>query len=123
MALMTVPKSDLHNHAGRGGCLSTLAKWWGVEIAPPEGQFRSLSEMDNWFQKNVKAYKPGLAGYVSRLEAAFFQAARDGVRLLSMSFGPGEVEYLGGDGCLRDGVRAKARGVFAAYGVHARTEL
>ena len=45
--LISVPKSDLHNHAGRGGNLAALAEWWGVKIALPEGTFRSLGAMDN----------------------------------------------------------------------------
>ncbi len=112
--LISIPKSDLHNHAGRGGNLRTLSAWWGVEITPPNAPLGSLNAMNDWFQKNVKVHRPGHPGYLSRLKAAFFQAERDGVRLLALSFDPSEVDALGGP----DGFGEETERMRAAFAPH-----
>jgi hypothetical protein len=94
--LQAVPKSDLHNHAGRGGNLCYLSAWAHKDIAPPCAPFSSLVEMQEWFEQNVKIHFQGTAGYLKRIEAAFSQAEKDSIRLLAMSFGPGEIDLLGG---------------------------
>lgn len=93
----TFPKSDLHNHAGRGGSQATVSKWVGHAIAPPSGPFADLDAMQAWFDAQIKALlPPGLEGYLKRIEAAFMQAQADGIALLAMSFAYDEVCYLGG---------------------------
>ncbi|MCH4886269.1 adenosine deaminase [Acidaminobacter sp. JC074] len=88
-----VPKSDLHNHAGRGGRIEDLS----LRIRPLQKPFKTLNEMQQWFEENVKANCPkGTEGYLYRVEAAFRQAARDNIQKLALSFGPGEVVALGG---------------------------
>lgn len=94
--LQAVPKSDLHNHAGRGGSLNYISEWANVEISPPKAPFASLDKMQEWFEQNIKAHCPGLHGYLKRVEAAFAQAGKDGITRLALSFGIGEIETLGG---------------------------
>ncbi len=94
--LKTIPKSDLHNHAGRGGNLCYISAWAGTQITPPSAPFASLAHMQEWFEQNVKIHCPGTAGYLKRIEAAFAQAQADHIQLLSMSFGFGEIDFLGG---------------------------
>lgn len=94
--MQTIPKSDLHNHAGRGGSLCYISAWAKAKIAPPRAPFASLDEMQAWFEQNVKVHCPGLPGYLKRIEAAFAQAQKDSIRLLALSFGPDEVAGLGG---------------------------
>jgi adenosine deaminase len=96
VGLQSIPKSDLHNHAGRGGSLCYLSAWAHTDIAPPCAPFSSLVEMQEWFERNVKVHFPGTAGYLKRIEAAFSQAELDSICLLAMSFGPGEIDLLGG---------------------------
>lgn len=91
-----IPKSDLHNHAGRGGCLATLSAWAGVAIEPAKEPFSSLTQMQEWFEQSVKVHFPGAAGYRKRIQASFVQAKEDTVRLLALSYGPDEVVALGG---------------------------
>lgn len=96
-SVQAFPKSDLHNHAGRGGSQATVSKWVGHAIVPPSGPFADLDAMQAWFDAEVKALlPPGLEGYLKRIKAAFIQAQDDGVALLAMSFAYDEVRYLGG---------------------------
>ena len=80
-----VPKSDLHNHVGRGGNMKYLSALAGCQINPSEKPFASLGEMQEWFEENVKVHFPGIEGYLKRVEASFAQAAEDHIKVLSMS--------------------------------------
>lgn len=93
--LQHVPKSDLHSHAERGGNMNYIGHWARAAIHPPTQPFDNLSEMQQWFEKNVKVHCPGLQGYLKRIEASFAQAYEDQITVLSMSFGIGEVQSLG----------------------------
>ena len=91
-----IPKSDLHNHAGRGGSQCYIANWANVKIDPPDELFSSLDDMQVWFEQHVKIHCPGIAGYLKRLEAAFAQAKADNIKVLALNFGLDEVKGLGG---------------------------
>lgn len=92
-SMASIPKSDVHNHAGRGGHIKDLS----TEIIPPAEPFNNLDEMQRWFEKNVKARcGAGVEGYLYRVEASFKQAARDNIKKFALSFGSGEVDALGG---------------------------
>lgn len=39
--LQAIPKSDLHNHAGRGGNIQFISEWANVSIQPPTEPFQS----------------------------------------------------------------------------------
>ena len=94
--LQQIPKSDLHNHAGRGGNMKYIAAWANTSILPPSSKFKSLGEMQEWFVSNVKCHCPGTQGYLKRIEASFVQAAGDGIERLALSFGIDEIDVLGG---------------------------
>lgn len=85
-----IPKSDLHNHAPRGGNKRYIEAWKGVTI-PEAPIFNNLDEMNKWYKENIKIHCKGQIGYEKRIEAAFVQAKSDGIKVLSMSFGIGEV--------------------------------
>ena len=88
-----ISKSDLHNHAPRGGNKRYIEEWKGIKI-PDAPIFKNLNEMNDWNLKNIKPFIKGVKGYEKRIEAAFVQANMDGVRLLNMSFNIDEVsEY------------------------------
>jgi adenosine deaminase len=91
-----VPKSDLHNHVGRGGNISYLSKIKGVSINPPTSIFNTLNDMQQWFDDNIKVHFSGLEGYLQRVQASFVQANEDTIKVLSMSYGISEIELLGG---------------------------
>lgn len=94
--MVKVPKSDLHNHVGRGGNIQYLSSQNGYNIIPAQEPFDSLIEMQKWFEDNIKALYPGKKGYLKRVEASFVQAATDNIELLSMSYGIDEITSLGG---------------------------
>lgn len=93
--MQTVSKSDLHNHAGRGGNISYIEQWANVKISPPTEPFDSLAEMNQWLQENVKCHCPGNLGYLKRIEAAFAQANKDNIKVLVLSFGVDEIDLFG----------------------------
>lgn len=94
--LQQIPKSDWHNHAGRGGNIAYIAAWSGARIVPPNRPFHSLQEMQSWFESNIKIHCRGTPGYLKRIEAAFAQAQADRIEALALSFGLDEVAALGG---------------------------
>lgn len=94
--MMKIPKSDLHNHVGRGGNIQRLSKLSGCNIVPPQAPFNSLDDMQKWFEDNIKVLYPGTEGYLKRVEASFVQAADDNIEVLSMSYGISEIASMGG---------------------------
>jgi len=94
--IQSIPKSDLHSHAGRGGNLSYLEKMLNVKIARLTEPFVSLSEMQEWFNDNIKIHFPDKHGYIQRVAAAFVQARADNISVLAMSYDISEAFRLGG---------------------------
>lgn len=90
--LRLIPKSDLHNHAGKGGNVRYIASQENISIKKPPEFFESLFQMDSWFAENIKKYTT----YLKRLEAAFVQANDDFIQVLAMSFGVDEAGTVGG---------------------------
>lgn len=94
-ALENIHKSDLHNHAGRGGNKKNIEEWANIKIETSVKPFESLFAMQGWFENNVKCHCIGIQGYLKRIEAAFAQAEKDNIKVLAMSFGIGEIDLLG----------------------------
>lgn len=90
-----IPKSDLHSHAGRGGSQAYIAQKLGVSITPPSNPFESLNEMNLWLRQNVNCHFPDKSGYLPRVEAAFAQAAKDRIQVLSLSYAMDEFRHVG----------------------------
>ena len=93
--MQTIPKSDLHSHAGRGGTIAYIERWANVKITPPAKPFDSLQEMNQWLNDNIKVHCPGVPGYLKRIEAAFAQAKKDNIKVLALSYGIDEIKQLG----------------------------
>lgn len=91
----SIPKSDLHSHAGRGGSINYIEKWANVKITPPLQPFNSLNEMNQWLNDHVKCYCPGFSGYLKRVEAAFVQAEADNIAVLALSYAIDEIDACG----------------------------
>lgn len=95
--LRKLPKSDLHNHAGRGGSQSYISQLIGRKIQMHTGVFESLSDMNNWLKNNITCYLPnGKENYLKRVDASFQAAKEDSIVKLSLDFGIGEIEAFGG---------------------------
>jgi len=96
LEIESIPKSDLHNHAGRAGNLAYIENMLNVKIARLIEPLVSLSEMQEWFNDNVKAHFPDKNGFVQRVAAGFVQAKADNISVLAMSYSIDDVFYLGG---------------------------
>jgi adenosine deaminase len=93
--IQSIPKSDLHSHAGRGGSITYIEQWLNVKIIPPSEPFNSLKEMNQWLNDNVKCHCPSFSGYLKRVEAAFAQAKADNIAVLALSFAIDEIDACG----------------------------
>ncbi|MHB1484259.1 MAG: amidohydrolase family protein [Saccharofermentanales bacterium] len=93
--MQLIPKSDLHNHAGRGGNIKYIEKSANVKIEPRKQPFDSMNDMQSWFENNVKCHCPGIAGWLMRIEAAFAQAKNDNITILALEFGLGDIDAYG----------------------------
>lgn len=93
--MRNIPKSDLHNHAPRGGNKNYISEYYKFTIPKPP-KFKSLYEMNKWNSEKIKPFIKRRSGYEKRIEAAFVQAKMDGVKVLDMCFDIDEVnEYDG----------------------------
>ena len=85
--IRAVPKGDLHHHSWMGGRLSYVEERLGVEIEPPPQVFPRFADLLQW---NLGTFLPHVYEAEVRevaIEAAFVQAANDGVTVLATSFG------------------------------------
>jgi len=89
-------KSDLHNHAGRGGNKKSIEEFYDLKIGDPPERFSSLQNMQEWYVANIRNIASGRSGLIKRWEAAFRQANEDHVAVLSLSFGADESAVVGG---------------------------
>ena len=79
--LSKIPKSDLHNHVALGGSRKIIKELSKKIIPPLSIRFKSISEMNEWCESNVK--QPN--DYETRVRAAFMQARRDGIKIFTPS--------------------------------------
>lgn len=94
--LLQVPKSDIHNHAGRGGNINFISERTGKHLLPPPEKFDSLSHMQKWFDENIKPICRGKEGQILRWEACFVEAVRNNISRLALSFSRFDIELVGG---------------------------
>lgn len=92
--LKEIAKSDLHNHATRGGNVTFIEKWSKNKIERPPKKFTDLMDMQRWYVQNIKPLCGGKEGFLKRVEAAFAQAKTDGITVLAMSFGVGDALHF-----------------------------
>jgi hypothetical protein len=83
-ALRRCPKADLHNQFILSGDRAFLAERTGRDIAPLNAPLASMEEMHAWVAHATGGLFDSAAGRVLAFEAAFVQAARDGVTRLEV---------------------------------------
>jgi adenosine deaminase len=87
-AIRALPKGDLHNHSWLGGRRSYIEARTGLQLSPPPQRFGGMSDLGGYTIGVLLAALKALPdGRVRALEAAYVQAAQDGVSVLAMSFG------------------------------------
>lgn len=109
--LLSVPKSDLHNHSTKGCRRAWLAEKIGRRLAGPPEKLDGLDGMQAWFRESIKPYCSGRDGIILRWEGAFAEAKRNNIVRLAMSFGPDEIELVGG----MDAFRTVIEGFYQEY--------
>ena len=92
--LKEIPKSDLHNHAPFGGSQETFFRITGHEANPVINQFKNFEEMIRWCDENISRKFNTREGYLQRIQAAFIQASKDGIKKLCLNFGVCTLKYF-----------------------------
>ena len=94
--LLTVPKSDLHNHSTKGCRRTWLAERLKRDLPDPPVPLNGLAGMQEWFRSSLKPFCDGQEGVLLRWEGAFAEAKRNHIARLSMNFGAAEIDLAGG---------------------------
>jgi adenosine deaminase len=89
--LVSIPKSDLHNHASNGGNVEFVKKYANIDIELPPSVFSSITDMEKWAHANIKKYIEKKMRY----KAAFMQAKDDGISVLAMCVFRDEMDAFG----------------------------
>ena len=93
--LLSVPKSDLHNHSTKGCRRKWLAERLFVDIPEPPHKLNGLDGMQKWFRPSIKPLCDGYENMLIRWEGAFAEAKRNNIVRLVMNFGTAEVDQTG----------------------------
>ena len=93
--LLSVPKSDLHNHSTKGCRRQWLSKQLQVDIPKPPQHLNGLDGMQDWFQSSIKPFCNGYENMMLRWKGAFAEAKRNSIKRLVMNFGTAEVDQVG----------------------------
>ncbi|HHY12952.1 MAG TPA: adenosine deaminase [Firmicutes bacterium] len=99
-SIRQVPKSDLHNHFVLGGSRDYIFQQTGIKIPSLDRTLHSMQDMHEWCGKHI-----GLGHRFDTfdlhkvlLEAAFYQAKEDGVKILEIGEDAwANAKYYGGD--------------------------
>ena len=80
--LLSVPKSDLHNHSTKGCRRQWLAEQLNVVIPETPQHLDGLEGMQNWFRTAIKPFCDGYENMLLRWEGAFAEARRNNIARL-----------------------------------------
>lgn len=94
--LLSVPKSDIHNHSTKGCRRTWLEERLKRDFPKPPERFGGLVGMQEWFASTIKPYCKGSEGIILRWEGAFAEAKRNNITRLAMNFGTAEIDLVGG---------------------------
>lgn len=94
--LLSVPKSDIHNHSSKGCRIAWLQDRLNCKLPKPPEKFGGLDGMHEWFSTEIKPYCKGADKLILRWEGAFAEAKRNNIKRLAMNFGVSDIELVGG---------------------------
>jgi len=94
--LLTLPKSDLHNHLGRGCTRQWLSKKLNHDFPPPPEKFDGLIGMQNWYVGAIRDYCRAHDALNLRREGCFAEAQRNHLARFAPSFSDTDIEDFGG---------------------------
>ena len=94
--LLMVPKSDLHNHSGKGCTRAWLEGRLNINLPKAPERYGGVEGMQEWFTNTIKPYCGGAEGLTLRWEGAFAEAKRNNIKRLSMNFDVSVIDQVGG---------------------------
>lgn len=94
--LLKIPKSDLHNHIGRGCRKQWLSEKLNHSFADPPVKFDGLMGMQNWYVKEIRDYCREHDAVGMRREGCFVEAQRNHLVRFAPGFAVEDIEECGG---------------------------
>ncbi|SFI38639.1 Adenosine/AMP deaminase [Treponema bryantii] len=95
--LLSIPKSDVHNHLGRGCRVEWLSEKMNHTFAKPPAVFDGLLGMQDWYVNNIRdycrAHDSNQTDY--RREGCFAEAERNHLARFAPSFSETDIEDYG----------------------------
>jgi len=83
--VISVPKSDLHNHYPLGSDIYFINKWYKKDIQKAPSEYSSLEDMIKYIHLIIKPIASSKEGFEYLLKASLLTALNDGIALLEMS--------------------------------------
>ncbi len=93
--LLTIPKSDVHNHIGRGCRKQWLSEKLNHVFADPPAKFDGLMGMQNWYVNEIRDYTREHDASDLRREGCFVEAQRNHLVRFAPNFSVEEIEEYG----------------------------
>lgn len=83
--VVSVPKSDLHNHYPLCSDISFINKWYKKDTPKAPSEYSSLEDMIKYIHPIIKPIASSREGFEYLLRASLLTALSDGITLLEMS--------------------------------------
>lgn len=93
--LLTIPKSDVHNHIGRGCRKQWLSEKLNHVFADLPAKFAGLMGMQNWYVNEIRDYTREHDATDLRREGCFVEAQRNHLVRFAPNFSVEEIEEYG----------------------------
>lgn len=93
--LLTIPKSDVHNHIGRGCRKQWLSEKLNHVFADLPAKFDGLMGMQNWYVNEIRDYTREHDATDLRREGCFVEAQRNHLVRFAPNFSVEEIEEYG----------------------------
>lgn len=94
--LLSIPKSDLHNHIGRGCRKAWLSQKLNHEFSDPPAKFDGLMGMQNWYVNEIRDYCRDHDATGLRREGCFVEARRNHLVRFAPGFAVEDIDDCGG---------------------------
>ena len=96
VTLLAIPKSDLHNHLGRGCRRQWLSEKLNHDFPPPPQKFDGLDGMQDWYVGAIRDFCRAHDALNIRREGCFAEAGRNHLGRFAPSFSDTDIEEFGG---------------------------
>ena len=93
--LLTIPKSDVHNHIGRGCRKQWLSEKLNHVFADPPVKFDGLMGMQNWYVNKIRDYTREHDASDLRREGCFVEAQRNHLVRFAPGFAVEDIDEFG----------------------------